>query len=115
MKLPLTGACHCGAVAFQVDVRPTEACSCNCSFCRRRGWRHAYVAVEAFHLGTGEEALRAYRFGSFTDHFFCRVCGIHTHAYCTYTDPPHIYYNLACCEGLDVESLPAREVDGRRI
>jgi len=33
----LKGACHCGAVAFEVETPAEPAVRCNCSLCRRRG------------------------------------------------------------------------------
>lgn len=115
MKAPIRGSCHCGAVTFEVAVAPESAFTCNCSFCIRRGWRHTYVATDKFDLVSGEPVLRAYRFGESTDHCFCSVCGTHTHAYCTYTDPPHFSYSLACCETVDISALPVTELDGRAI
>ncbi len=50
------GSCHCGAVAFRVDGDvPTEALSCNCSHCRRKGFLLSFVPVDTFSLVTGDE------------------------------------------------------------
>ena len=35
----LAGSCHCGRIAYEVEVGDgiTEVYDCNCSMCRRRG------------------------------------------------------------------------------
>jgi hypothetical protein len=35
--MPLKGSCHCGKIKYEAKVSPTEAMSCNCSICRRKG------------------------------------------------------------------------------
>ena len=44
---PIKGACHCGAVTFELASRPKWMVSCNCSVCRCLGalWVHAPPAV----------------------------------------------------------------------
>ena len=42
--MPYTGSCHCGAVTFTVAAdAPTEAMSCNCSHCSRKGFLLTFV------------------------------------------------------------------------
>ncbi len=64
--MPITGSCHCGRVAFEVAKAPTVAYRCNCSYCSRRGWVHAYAATEDFRLLRGGATLKPYRFGAHT-------------------------------------------------
>ena len=110
----LTGGCHCGRVAFEVKVPPSKAFRCNCSYCSRRGWHHAYAEPADFRLLRGESDLATYRFGAgTTENYFCRYCGIHTHFYTTYAVRPHYAYSLACCEGIDIAKLPVELIDGR--
>ena len=110
----MVGRCHCGAVVFEVSKVPTAAARCNCSYCARRGWFGNKASLDQFKLLSGRDSLRSYRFGAgTTEHFFCGTCGIHTHFYSTYTDPPHYAYNLACCEGVEPEKLRRIEIDGR--
>lgn len=109
-----TGTCHCGRVAFEVLAAPTTAFRCNCSYCSRRGWLHAYAAPEEFRLVRGADCLREYRFGARTTaNYFCAHCGIHTHFFTTYTDPPRYAYSLACCSDFDASGLEVRRIDGR--
>ena len=110
----LTGSCHCGRVAFEVKTPPAKAYTCNCSYCARRGWHHAYASEEQFSLLRGADALSTYRFGAGTTaNYFCSVCGIHTHFFSTYGERPHYAYSLACCEGVDLSTLEVEPIDGR--
>jgi len=110
----MIGTCHCGQVAFEVKVKPTIAFTCNCSYCIRRGWHHAYAEENEFALIRGEDVLSSYRFGAeTTTNYFCRACGIHTHFFSTYGDHPHYAYSLTCCEGVDVASLEIKHIDGK--
>jgi hypothetical protein len=110
----MIGKCHCGRVVFEVKTVPIRAGRCNCSYCSRRGWLGTKARVADFELRSGRESLRSYRFGAgTTENLFCSECGIHTHFYSTYTDPPHYAYNLACCDGLDLEKLEVVFIDGK--
>ncbi len=46
---------------------------------------------------------------------FCGECGIHTHFYTVYTDPPRYGYSLACIDEVDVFSLEVRRIDMKSI
>jgi hypothetical protein len=114
MPEPLIGSCHCGRLTFRVQRRPDRAIRCNCSYCSRRGWHTGYARPDEFELMQGADELSSYRFGSGSaEHFFCRRCGIHTHFYSRYGDEVQYGYNIACCEDIDVMSLPVEWIDGR--
>ncbi len=72
------GACHCGAVRFEVDApAELEALECNCSICTKSGYLHLIVPAGRFRLLSGREHLATYRFGTRTaEHLFCTICGI---------------------------------------
>lgn len=110
----MIGTCHCGRVAFEVKAEPTVAYTCNCSYCSRRGWHHAYAGLDDFALLRGEDVLSSYRFAAgTTTNYFCSVCGIHTHFYSTYEDPPHYAYSLACCATVEIAKLKIERIDGK--
>ncbi|MCB4859710.1 hypothetical protein K7W03_08860 [Sphingobium sp. PNB] len=47
--MPYTGSCHCGAVTFTVAAdAPSEAMTCNCSHCRRKGFMLTFVPADQF-------------------------------------------------------------------
>ncbi|BEM47893.1 hypothetical protein SME17J_13870 [Serratia marcescens] len=79
------GSCHCGAVTFSVDAElPTEALSCNCSICRRKGLLLSFFPISAFTLNSGQDQLSTYTFNHHRiRHQFCRVCGAQPFAYGT--------------------------------
>ena len=44
------GSCHCGAVAYEVDMSLDGLIECNCSHCFRKGFVLGFVAPDAFRL-----------------------------------------------------------------
>lgn len=72
------GACHCGAVKFEVEANPkTTVRECNCSICAKTGFIHLIVKKEQFTLLSGDEELTHYKFNTGTaDHMFCKHCGV---------------------------------------
>lgn len=82
------GSCHCGAITFSVDAElPTEALSCNCSICRRKGLLLSFFPISAFTLNSGQDQLSTYTFNHHKiRHQFCRVCGAQPFAYGTAPD-----------------------------
>ena len=111
----MIGKCHCGRVVFEVQADPpSRGGRCNCSYCSRRGWIGGIASLDEFELVRGEAVLRCYRFGAGRSYnYFCGVCGIHTHFYNVYDDPPDYKYNLACCEDVDLEGLEIVHIDGK--
>ena len=50
---------------------------CNCSICRKSGYRHLVVPKQRFTLLSGAGKLTSYRFGTgVAEHLFCAVCGV---------------------------------------
>jgi hypothetical protein len=120
--MALTGSCHCGAIAFELDLAggdaPTDAYDCNCSLCRRRGALLAFFAADALTLTTDAAALATYRFHTQRlAHRFCRVCGIAP--YSEGEDPAsgrrQVAVNLRCLDGLDLATLRIVPVDGASL
>jgi hypothetical protein len=109
------GACHCGAVRFEVRSTLAPALRCNCSLCRRKGTVMATVAPEDFKLLSGEDSLTLYQFNTRTaKHYFCKTCGIYT-----FHRPrvnPNIYrVNVGCLDGIDPFSLEVGLNDGASL
>ncbi|MGH0028950.1 MAG: GFA family protein [Myxococcota bacterium] len=111
--MAVRGACHCGAIAFEVDGEPEGLESCTCSICRRTGFVHWYVEPGRFRLLGSDETLATYRFGTRTAlNHFCRVCGVAPFRR-PRSDPDKIAVNVRCLEGVDLADLPVTEFDGR--
>jgi hypothetical protein len=73
-----TGACHCGAVRYEVDLDLSEGTGrCNCTYCfKARNWS-ASTKPEHFRLLTPESGLGRYGEGV-NHHDFCAKCGVRT-------------------------------------
>jgi hypothetical protein len=97
-----TGACHCGAVRFQVRLTNGlhTARRCTCSYCRMRGAIAVSADVGGIEILSGADALATYSFNTGTaKHFFCSKCGIYTHH--QRRSNPHQYgVNVACLTGM---------------
>jgi hypothetical protein len=114
LRLRHEGACHCGAVRFEVEApAEVEALSCNCSICARTGYIHLIVERQRFHLLQGGEALTEYRFGSGTArHYFCRICGIKPF-YVPRSKPDGYSVNLRCVDRQGFRKVEVVGFDGR--
>ena len=116
--MSLSGSCHCGAIAFELDATPSEAYDCNCSMCRRRGGLLAFFPYEALTLSTDAAVLGTYRFHKqHIAHHFCPTCGI---APFSEGDDPRsgahmAAVNLRCIEDLDLSSLKIVQIDGASL
>jgi hypothetical protein len=112
-----TGGCHCGAIAFTVELDPAQALKCNCSICTKLGAVWAFAPAAAFKLERGADRRGDYQFHKkVLHHRFCTGCGIESHAEGTSPDgSPMVGVNLRCVDGLDVESLSPRAWDGRSL
>jgi hypothetical protein len=78
---PLTGACACGAVRFQVTAPFDTAGYCHCKRCQRRSgalWAlNAMVASDAFVILTGADAVGTWQPPDGLAKSFCTRCGGH--------------------------------------
>ena len=113
--MTVAGACHCGAVRFEVTLSDGLASGrrCDCSFCAMRGAVAVSAKVGDLAITRGAEALARYTFGTHVaEHYFCSRCGIYTH-HRRRSNPGEFGVNLACLEGRS-PLLPEVEVnDGR--
>lgn len=112
------GGCHCGKVRYEVELdlsKPVVAC--NCSICKRAGTLLAFVPTTAFHLESGEDALRDYRFNQqVIAHLFCTTCGIKPFARGAMPDgTPMIAVNVRCLDNVDVGALAVQHFDGASL
>lgn len=100
--------CHCGAIVLELTlpdgvVNPRR---CDCSYCRRRGTIVASVLLSGLRIVEGAEHLKVYRFNTRTaKHYFCSVCGIHTH-HQRRSNPEQYGYNVGCLEGVNPFAIP---------
>lgn len=96
----MSAQCHCGAVAFTVELIDgfDSVRRCNCSFCRMRGAVVVYAA--GVEVTEGRSQLTEYRFNSReVAHYFCSVCGIYTF-HQSRSNPVKFGVNVACIKGI---------------
>jgi hypothetical protein len=108
------GACHCGAVAFEVDAPAVvDALDCNCSICSMTGFLHLIVPRSRFRLLRGEEALTDYRFGTgIALHRFCSRCGVKGF-YIPRSNPDGVDINVRCLDQSTITELRVSLFDDR--
>jgi hypothetical protein len=76
--MSLTATCHCGATRIQLPTHPTEAKSCNCSYCARTGAVWAYYRPDELTF-VAREAEATYAVDErLNQHHFCGKCGMQT-------------------------------------
>lgn len=111
----LNGSCHCGAIAYTVEVDPEAAMVCNCSICSRLGAVWAFAPRAKFRLTRGDGRVGDYQFNKHVlHHRFCPSCGIESYADGKGPDGSEmIGINLRCVAGVDVAKLTPKQIDGR--
>ena len=111
------GSCHCGRIAFQVEGTLNGATSCNCSICQRKGTLMWFVPRDQLKLLTRDENASTYTFNKHAiKHRFCPKCG--THPYGEGVDRKGsavAAINIRCIEGIELESFPVTQFDGRSL
>jgi hypothetical protein len=111
-----TGGCQCGKVRYEVQMDINEVMSCNCSRCGRLGSLLAFAPANEFKLLSGEADLTEFVFNKRTiEHQFCSTCGIQSFAIGTNprTGAKMAAINVRCVDGVDVDSLPVKKIDGK--
>ena len=110
-----SGSCHCGAIAYTVEVDPAQALKCNCSICTKLGAVWAFAPKTKFNLTKGADKQGDYLFNKKKlHHRFCTSCGVESYAEGTAPDgSATVGINLRCVEGIDVDRLTPKPWDGR--
>ena len=106
------GACHCGAVSFNLVAEITELTTCDCSLCRQKNALMTKVHESALTVLTGEDLLSLYEWNTHrAKHFFCSRCGIYTF-HRKRAAPDHFGVNVFCLKDFDPASVPVRATEG---
>ena len=107
------GSCHCGAVQFEIKADLSKTTRCNCSTCRKKNAVMTRVQPEDFRLIEGQDNLTLYQWNTGTaKHYFCKTCGIYPF-HRPRAAPDCYAANVACLEGVDLESLDPGMFDGQ--
>jgi hypothetical protein len=119
MKQTYTGGCQCGKVRYEVALDLSNpVIACNCSRCGRLGSLLTFAPAGDFKLLSGEGDLTDYQFNKHViHHLFCSTCGIESFARGKRpTDGADVVaVNARCLDGVDVEGLEVKKVDGSRF
>lgn len=109
------GACHCGAVRFEVSGVPGELTTCDCSICVKKNALMWKVPENALRKLSGEEYLTEYRWNTrVARHYFCSICGIYT--FHRKRMAPDCYgVNVFCLEGFEAEGISIRNTGGSEL
>lgn len=109
------GSCHCGKIAFVVEGEITEAMSCNCSICSRKGSLLWFVPRNKLILLTPEMNASTYMFNKYViKHRFCANCGIHPYGESSDANGNTMAaVNIRCIEDFDFSAVPVKLFDGR--
>ncbi len=114
------GSCHCGRVTFDADLDLVAGTGrCNCTYCLKGRQWGLVIKPAAFKLLTGKDELSDYRGRNPNAHiYFCKHCGIRTHAtgYVEQLGGDYVNINVACLDDVDPEALVAGPItyfDGR--
>ncbi|WP_298569362.1 GFA family protein [uncultured Aliiroseovarius sp.] len=107
------GACHCGAVTFEISA-PQFVVSCNCSICRRYGALWAHCPPNEGAILSGLDNLTTYSWGDhMIDFHGCKTCGCVTHwAPGKAADQDRFALNMRMTSPAVVDALPVRHFDG---
>ena len=107
------GACHCGAVRFEVDApRKVTLLDCNCSVCKMVGFLHLTVPFDQFRLIAGEDMLTTYTFNTgVAKHTFCKRCGVKPF-YVPRSHPNGKGVNARCLDLNEFEDITIEPFDG---
>jgi hypothetical protein len=110
----LVGSCHCGRVTIRLPRTPESITQCNCSLCRKTGFRGVYFGSEEIVI-TGE--FDSYVRDDIKQPYLatnrCAHCGTITH-WTPLADPPHerMGVNARLIDPTVLEGVPVQEVDG---
>jgi hypothetical protein len=104
---PVRVTCHCGAVEILAELSAglSTAGRCDCSYCRRRGTVVVSAPLGGLRVVKGAERLTLYQWGTRTaEHYFCSVCGTHTH-HRRRSNPNEYGVNAGAIEGVNPRDL----------
>ncbi len=106
------GSCHCKNIQFYISSSLEDCFICNCSFCIRRAATLIKVNATNFQLISGDEHVGSYGKRDFSQHHFCKTCGIHCFSKIKTPTGDSVVANVACLQGIDTSTLAPILFDG---
>lgn len=109
----IEASCHCGRVRIEVEERPKQVTSCNCSICRRLGALWAYYRPEQVTITSGAGVTVPYVQGERTLAIHhCPTCGCVTHYEGLAPDSDRMVVNARLMEPGEIAGVKVRHFDG---
>lgn len=109
------GSCHCGRIRFEADLELDHVRVCDCSICRKRGALLHRVEARNLRVATSLDEATLYQWHTRTaKDYFCPVCGVLPFRR-PRTAPDQWSVNVRCLEGVDLDSIPVRRVEGSKL
>jgi len=118
MNADISGGCQCGKVRYEVQMDIGEVIACNCSRCGRLGSLLAFAPLSQFKLLSGDTDLTKFEFNRHTiQHQFCARVGFSRLRSEQFpkTGNKMAAINVRCVDGVDVDALKVKKVDGRSL
>jgi hypothetical protein len=122
--MTLTGHCHCGRNAFEINgALPEMLTRCTCSFCSRRGLLYAYYEPDQFKVTEGtSDAIYRWQTKQVAHHF-CSACGCSLYADSPAFEPDgkwdgttrRIGANARLFDDFDAADWPVTVIDGKNL
>lgn len=107
--MSIHGSCHCGGVQLQVPAKPGWVADCNCSLCRKLGWRLAYFHPDQVRV-TGQ--TKSYVWGDrMIGIHHCPLCGCTTHWDTLGEDFGKMGINARLLDEFDESTVEVRKLD----
>ena len=110
-----SGGCQCRKVRYEVQMDIGEVLACNCSRCGRLS---SLLAAQFNFLYGDDGNLTKFEFNKhMIQHEFCSTCGIQSYAIGTHPNAGAklAAINVRCVDGVDVDTLKVKKVDGRSL
>lgn len=116
--MSLIASCHCGGTRIELPRQPTEAKTCNCTYCARTGAVWAYYKPGELTFLSREDERSYSTAPEIHQHHFCGRCGMQTWGdspdwSSAYNADGAPGLNLRLVEGLDWSGVSVEEMDGR--
>ena len=110
----IVARCHCGDVTIVLPHAPTEITECNCSLCRKTGFRGIYYAPADVRVsGDVDPYVRTDLEEACLTNWRCRRCGCATHwtGLGPYADGK-MGVNARMLDEALLDGIPVKAVDG---
>ncbi|MEE2774997.1 MAG: hypothetical protein VYE27_08800 [Pseudomonadota bacterium] len=110
--------CHCGSIQLNIFLpkRLDRIIRCTCSMCSKaKGVGMLCVPIKDVSVSDSSNSMKKYFFNkTHSPHFFCDVCGIHTHHKSRAT-PNKFCINVSCINGFEFKNFKNKiiEFDGK--